>query len=91
VIVPMSRGIIVAVGVLTFVFVWGEAQLGVALLSAPGAETLPVAALGFQGEFGTNLAGMYAVLAMMTIPVIALYLTFNRAVRRGVSLVGVFR
>lgn len=91
IVVPMSRGILAAVGVIAFLSAWGEAQLAVALLSAPSGETLPVAALTFQDEYGTNLAGMYAMLAMMTVPVILLYLAFNRTVLRSISLAGVFR
>jgi raffinose/stachyose/melibiose transport system permease protein len=88
---PLSKGAITAVGVLVLVFAWSETQLGIVLLQAPASQTVAVGVLGFQGEFTTGLGAIFAGLSMATIPVIILYLAFNRFVSKGIALGGIFR
>ena len=69
----------------------GETQLGIVLLQTPSSQTVAVGVLGFQGEFVTGYGPIFAGLSIATIPVIILYLGFNRFVRKGIALGGVFR
>jgi raffinose/stachyose/melibiose transport system permease protein len=88
---PLSKGAITAVGILVLLFAWGETQLGIILLQTPSSQTVAVGVLGFQGEFVTGYGPIFAGLSIATIPVILLYLGFNRFVRKGIALGGVFR
>ncbi len=91
VVLPLSRGALVAVGLLALVFVWGESQLGIALLQDPESQSIPVGLLGFRGQFSVQLGPIFAGLSIATIPVIVLYLIFNRFITKGIALGGVFR
>ena len=91
IVLPLSKGVITAVGIVVLVFVWGEAQLGIILLQQPTSQTVAVGMLGFQGEFTTSLGPIFAGLSIATIPVVILYLAFNRFIRKGIALGGVFR
>ncbi len=91
IVLPLSKGVITAVGIIVLIFVWGEAQLGIILLQQPASQTVAVGMLGFQGEFTSSLGPIFAGLSIATIPVIILYLAFNRYIRKGIALGGVFR
>jgi ABC-type glycerol-3-phosphate transport system permease component len=91
IVVPLSKGALTAVGMLVLVYVWGEAQLGIVLLQDPSAQTVAVGMLGFQGQFVSNLGPLFAGLSVATIPVIIIYLIFNRFITKGIALGGVFR
>lgn len=91
VVLPLSKAAITAVGIVNLVWVWGEAQLGIVLLQAPEKQTVAVGMLSFQGQFTAALGPLFAGLSIATIPVIVLYLIFNRFISKGIALGGVFR
>jgi len=91
IVLPLSRGPITAVAMMSGFFVWGETQLAIALLQLPQSRTLPVGILDFQGQFYANTGAMFAGLTIATVPIIIVYLIFNRAIAKGVALGGVFR
>jgi len=91
IVLPLSRGPIVAVGMINGFFIWGETQVAIVLLQDPESRTIPVGLLGFQGQFSTNTGGIFAGVAIATIPVVVLYLVFHRSISKGIALGGVFR
>jgi raffinose/stachyose/melibiose transport system permease protein len=91
VVLPLSKGALVAVGMLALIYVWGEAQLGIVLLQTPQSQTVTVGMLGFQGQFTSSLGPIFAGLSLASIPVIIVYLIFNRFITKGIALGGVFR
>lgn len=91
IVLPLSKGPIVAVGMVNGFFVWGETQLAIVLLQTPSSRTIPVGLLDFQGQFSNNTGAMFAGLTLATIPLIIIYLVFNRSIAKGVALGGVFR
>jgi len=91
VVLPLSKGPLVAVGMVNGFFVWGETQLAIVLLQSPESRTIPVGLLDFQGQFGANTGAIFAGLTMATVPLIVVYLIFNRSIAKGVALGGVFR
>ena len=60
-------------------------------LQAPGSRTIPVGLLDFKGQFASNTGALFAGLTLATIPLIIVYLVFNRTISKGVVLGGVFR
>ncbi|MCU1529897.1 MAG: transporter [Frondihabitans sp.] len=91
IVLPLSKGAITAVGMLALIYVWGEAQLGIVLLQTPNSQTVTVGLLGFQGQFTSDLGPLFAGLSIASIPVIIIYLIFNRFITKGIALGGVFR
>jgi len=91
IVLPLSKGALTAVGMLALVYVWGEAQLGIVLLQSPASQTVTIGMLGFQGQFTSDLGPIFAGLTLASIPVIVVYLIFNRFVTKGIALGGVFR
>ncbi len=91
IVLPLSSGAVVGVSMLTLVFAWGETQLGIALLQDPSSESVAVGVLGFEGNFTTQLGPIFAGLSLASVPIVILYLFFNRFISKGIALGGVFR
>ncbi len=91
IVLPLSKGALSAVGMLALIFFWGEAQLGVVLLQTSQSQTVTVGLLGFQGQFTSSLGPLFAGLSIASLPIIGLYLIFNRFITKGIALGGVFR
>lgn len=91
IVVPLSRGLLIAVTVIILVFAWGEAQIGLVMLQSPASRTLAVGVLGFEGQYVSNYGAIYGGLAISTIPMVLIYLCVSGKVRRGISLAGASR
>jgi len=91
IVLPLSKGALTAVGILALIYVWGESQLGIVLLQTPASQTVTVGMLGFQGQFTSDLGPIFAGLSLASLPVIVIYLIFNRFITKGVALGGVFK
>lgn len=91
VVLPLSRAALVGTSLLALIFVWGESQLGVPLLQDPTNQSVPVGLLAFRGQFVGQLGPIFAGLALASVPIIVVYLIFNRFVSKGIALGGVFR
>ena len=90
-VLPLSKGALTAGGLLVLIFIWGEAQLGVVLLQLSSSQTVSVGMLGFIDTFTTNYGAMFAGLSIATVPLILIYLVFQRFVTKGIALGGVNR
>jgi raffinose/stachyose/melibiose transport system permease protein len=88
-VLPLSKAALIAAGMLVLIFIWGEAQLGVVLLQDATSQTVSVGMLGYQGTFVTNLGALFAGLSIAMVPLIVIYLIFQRFVTKGVALGGV--
>lgn len=91
VVLPLSRGALVGTSLLALVFAWGESQLGVPLLQDPTMQTVPVGLLAFRGQFQGQLGPIFAGLSLAAVPIMLVYLVFNRFITKGIALGGVFR
>ena len=86
VIMPLSRPVIAAVTILTFVGVWNNLLLPLFVLSNPNLMTIPVGLATVQGSLRSALRrhpGRRA--ARRALPLIILYLVFQRQIVEGVT------
>jgi raffinose/stachyose/melibiose transport system permease protein len=86
IILPVSRGGLISVSLLGLIFVWGEVQFAVVLLTRPQNRTLSVGLLAFQGQFTSDQGAFFAGLVIATVPIVALFLFFQRYVTKGITL-----
>lgn len=86
IVLPLSKGGLVGVIILSLIYVWGEVQFSIVLLSSPESKTLAIGLLGFQGQFLTNEGALFAGLAMATLPILIAYLLLQRNITRGLTL-----
>lgn len=84
-IMPLSRPVIAAVTILTFVGVWNNLLLPLFVLSNPDLMTIPVGLATVQGSFGQRYADIQAGAILAALPLVILYLIFQRQIVEGVT------
>jgi len=90
VILPLAAPALAAVGVLTFQGTWNGLFWPLVLMGqAKEHWTLPVGIVQLQGAFHTNWPPLMALVVITTIPILALYVYFQRYFVEGVAAAGV--
>ncbi len=82
--VPMSTPVIVTVGIISALGIWNEFLLVLVLASSEATKSLPVGVYSFTSLMGTQLGWQLAALVIATVPAMAVYLSFNKRITRGV-------
>jgi len=87
---PLGLPGMVAAGCIVFIFAWNDFLFAFTLTSSDAVKTLQVAMRGFVGgEAGFFWGTIMAATAVTAIPVIALFLTFQRGLVSGLAEGGV--
>ena len=90
VILPLAAPALAAVGVLQFQGTWNGLYWPLVLMGqAKDHWTLPVGITQLQGAFHTNWPPLMALVVITTIPILALYVYFQRYFVEGVAAAGV--
>ncbi|HEY0247047.1 MAG TPA: carbohydrate ABC transporter permease [Gryllotalpicola sp.] len=85
VIMPLSRPVLAAVTILTFVGVWNNLLLPLFVLSNPNLMTIPVGLATVQSSFGQRYADIQSGAILAALPLVILYLIFQRQIVEGVT------
>jgi multiple sugar transport system permease protein len=87
VIVPLAAPGVFTAGILTFFFAWNDFVFGISLTATSSARPVPAALAFFTGEsyFQQPTAAISAAAVIVTIPVIALVLVFQRKIVAGLT------
>ncbi len=88
-VLPLSVGQIVSVGILTLIWAWGDSQIAIVLLQTQDSQTISVGMLSFAADFTTNLGATFAGLSMAAIPPVILYIILSKYVTKGIALGGI--
>ncbi len=82
---PLARPAVATVAIFQAAWVWNELPFALVFIKQQVHQTLPVGLLSFQGEYiaqwGTILAGV----CVAVVPLMALYLLFQRHIVRGLT------
>jgi multiple sugar transport system permease protein len=87
VIVPLAAPGVFTAAIITFFFAWNDFAFGISLTASERARTVPAALAFFTGEsyFQQPTAAIAAAAVVVTIPVIALVLVFQRKIVAGLT------
>ena len=86
---PLSRPVVSAVGILTFVTVWNNLILPLYVVSNPRLMTIPVGLATVQGaSYLTNLSDIQAGAILGALPLVVLFVFFQRRIIEGVAGTG---
>ncbi|MGY5765281.1 carbohydrate ABC transporter permease [Brachybacterium sp. DNPG3] len=88
VILPLSKPVVAAVAILTFVGVWNNLMLPLFVLTNPDLMTIPVGLATVQGSFGQRYADIQAGAILAALPLVILYMLFQRQIVEGVAGTG---
>jgi len=82
---PLARPALAAVAIFAFLGSWDEFIWALTSITDPNLYTLPIGLRLFQQQRGTEWGLVFAASVISVLPVIAVYLTFQRQIISGVS------
>lgn len=85
IVTPMSAPAMVTLIVFTFMWSWNNFLLPVILIHEDAARTLPVGLNAFRGRYVTNVPMMMAGAMITYMPILIVYLIFQRQFIKGIS------
>jgi multiple sugar transport system permease protein len=85
IVLPLSRPVVAAMSIVTFVGVWNNLILPLFVLSNPKLMTIPVGLATVQGSFGQRLSDVQASSILGALPLVILFMIFQRQIVEGVA------
>jgi len=85
IIMPLARPAVAAVAIFTFVTSWNDLLWPLLVLSNPDIMTVPVGLSTVQGSFGIRYADTMASAILGAIPLVAVFLLFQRNIVEGIA------
>ena len=84
IIFPIMRPMHATVAVLTALSVWNDVMTPLVIMAGSGQNTLPLAQLNFQSQFGTNYNLAFASYLLSLIPILIFYVVCQKQIINGV-------
>ena len=84
IIFPIMRPMHATVAVLTALSTWNDVMTPLVILSGTGKNTLPLAQLNFQTQFGTNYNLAFASYLLALLPILIFYIICQKQILNGV-------
>ena len=86
IVVPLLKPGMLAVGIYAFLMSWDDYMLGLVIMTKTPLKTLPVGiSETFLGEFGFDYAGMMTISVVASLPVLLLFLVFQKYMVAGLT------
>lgn len=83
VLLPLAKPALAALFILDFVATWNEYGMALTLLQDNAVQTVPLALQNFQSQFNTAYGQLNAFIIMTILPVLIVYLMFQRFFTSG--------
>ncbi|MBD5490992.1 MAG: carbohydrate ABC transporter permease [Lachnospiraceae bacterium] len=84
IIFPIMRPMHATVAVITALAVWNDVMTPLIIMAGSSQNTLPLAQLNFQSQFGTNYNLAFASYLLSLIPILVFYLICQKQILNGV-------
>ncbi len=84
-IMPLSRPALATVAIFSFLASWDEFVWALTIINDPDKRTLPIAIALFQGQHSTSWGLVFAASAIAVVPVIAIFIAFQRQFVSGIT------
>jgi len=89
-VIPLSKGAMATIVVLTFLGVWNEILWTPLVLNDPNLWTLPVGLISFTGTYGsTNPGVVMAGVCLATLPMVGIFFAMQRFIVESVASVAI--
>jgi raffinose/stachyose/melibiose transport system permease protein len=86
IVTPLLKPSIATVSIMTFLNNWNEFMMASTYLSSPKWKTLPFSVLEFTGQYSSNYAVQFAVMALTAAPAVIVYIILNKHITKGVAM-----
>jgi multiple sugar transport system permease protein len=88
IVLPLAKPALAAQAILVFMGSWNNFLLPVVILFEPEMFTLPLGLNSFKGQYISYWNNIMAASIIFTLPVLAIYIFFNRYFIQGVTFTG---
>ena len=85
IIFPNMKPMHATVAILTAMSTWNDVTTPLVILSGTGQNTLPMAQLNFQSQFGTNYNLAFASYLLALLPILIFYINCQKQILNGVA------
>lgn len=85
IVIPLSKPVIAAMSIVTFVNTWNNLILPLFVVSNPKLMTIPVGLATVEGSYGQRIADIQATSILGGLPLVILFLIFQRRIVEGVA------
>ena len=85
IIFPMMMPMHATVAILTALGTWNDVMTPLVIMAGTGQNTLPLAQLNFQTQFGTNYNLAFASYILALIPILIFYVICQKQILNGVA------
>jgi len=82
---PVARPAVATVAIFQAAWIWNELPFAMVFVAGSGHYTLPIGLLNFQGEHIANWGAILAGVTVSVIPLMVLYLVFQKHIIRGLT------
>ena len=86
IILPLARPALATLCIFNFLWAWNEFLYALLLLQSDSVRTLTVGLTTLQGRYSTDFPLLMAGLTLSALPVIGVYLIFQRYLIRGIAV-----
>ena len=85
IVMPLSAPSLAATTIFLFVIQWNDLLYPLLLIQSPQKKTLPLALIGFQGEFLTNYPLLFTGVILSSLPIVVAYVLLQRHFVAGIT------
>lgn len=82
---PLAKPALATCGIFTFLGSWDEFVWALTVINDVANRTLPIGIALFRGQHGTNWGLVFAASVIAVIPVVVVYITFQRQIVSGLT------
>ncbi len=86
ILLPLSKPSLMALGIFVFMSTWNEFFQALLLINEDSKRTLPLGLTAFQDEYFTDFALSFAGINITAVPVIIVYIIFQRNLIEGITV-----
>lgn len=86
IVTPLMKASMSTVAIMTYLNNWNEFIMATTYLSSNTWKTLPFCILEFTGQYSSNYAVQFAVMALSAAPAIIVYIILNKHITKGVAM-----
>jgi raffinose/stachyose/melibiose transport system permease protein len=83
--IPLSTPALATVFVIDTLATWNEFQVALVMLSSAAVRTVPLGLQNFQGQYSSNYPGLTAGILIAILPVLIVYVVFQRYLVSGLT------
>jgi raffinose/stachyose/melibiose transport system permease protein len=83
--IPLLRPGIATVAIFSALNAWNEFLLALLYVQDDALKTIPTGLLAFSSRYVTDYGLLFAALTIVTVPMIAIYVAFNRQIVEGIT------